>query len=225
MKGLSRNTLLLGVLIMLHSTSWSQTNDAGLWTSISLEKNWTKKIQTEVDFESRYIQNISLLETAFIDVGTRYEFSDFFRAAGTYRFGTDVTDDYEYRLRQRLTLDLYALWEIGKLDMDYRTRFQFNRRETFEREGGQLYNRSWRHKFSADHKLLKKVRMDESFELFLSEEDRGFILSDFRITLALKYKINKRQDLKLGYLFQSQLQDTDPLREFVLQIGYSIELD
>lgn len=201
----------------------AQVNDAGLWTGISIEKKWNKRWKTEFELETRYNENWAELESSFIDASTEYELSDYLDVSLNYRFGNKIREDNSYSLRQRLSLDLSTKWEIGKLDMSYRMRFQRNQQGLGINEGEMDFNNGWRNKLGADIKIFKKTRMEGSTELFTSEDEEGYYISDIRYAMGVEYRIKKRRYIELGFLHQRQLQENDPLREWVMTVSLKLE--
>lgn len=221
---ISKRCLLCLFLWALPVAAYLQVNDAGIWTGLGLEKELHKDFKLEAELETRFKENWSELATAFVDVSGRYDFSKHFRAALNYRFGNRQEDDDSYSLRQRWALDLMAKADIGEVGLMYRSRVQLSQRNLGNRENDVEFSNGWRHKLSADLKVYKKTELKISSELFSSEDEEGWYISDFRSTIGLSYKLKKRKYLSLGFLYQTELQANDPLSEYVIQLGYSLEL-
>ena len=202
----------------------AQVYDAGLWAAFGLKKEWNKDFQSELEIENRFNENWAELETAFADLSTKYKISKHFDVALNYRFGNKRALDNTYSYRQRIALDLSADQDVWEFKLKYRARFQVNQRRLAFGENDIEFSNGWRNKLSADIKIFKKTELGASAELFTSQDEEGWKLSDVRYTTQLSYKLSKRKFVNLGFLFQRELQAANPLFDFVTTIGYSYEL-
>lgn len=221
---------LLGILISItalciaQNEAEAQQRDAGLWAAFSVKHDWSKKWRSKIEWENRFANNVNELETSFIDLSSRYEFNKVFDVSLNYRFGNRIREDNSYYYRQRWALDLSTNLEIGKVDLEYRARFQSNLENSIASDEGIEFDNGWRNKLSADRKIFKRTRIEGSGEIFLSEDEEGWLLSDIRWTLGLEYKVKKRNYLTVVYLYQTELQEADPLSEYIIRIKYSLEI-
>jgi len=204
--------------------AYSQVKDAGLWTSISLKKDLKNDFQLSADFESRRNENLAEMDGAFVDLSLKRKLSKHFDVAANYRFGNKRELDNSYSLRQRWSLDLSTDYQVWEFKVQYRSRFQLNQKDLQSEERRLGYQSGWRNKFSAEIKLFKKTELDVAVELFLSEDEESWYLSDIRYATAISYKLKKRQYLKVGFIYQRELQTDNPLFEYITTIGYSLEL-
>lgn len=212
------------MLLGLSTDLYSQVHDAGVWTGFGLKKEIKKDLQASLEIESRFNENWAERASSFADLSIKQKLSKHFDLALNYRFGNRREIDNSYSLRQRAALDLSADHDIWEFKVQYRARFQLNQKDLQSRERENGFESAWRNKFSAEIKLFKKTELDTSVELFLSEDEESFYLSDVRYTTGLSYKLKKRQYLKLGFLFQRELQANNPSFEYVTTVGYSLEL-
>jgi hypothetical protein len=203
-------------------SSAAQVNDAGLWTSISLKKELHKKIDLNAESELRLFENLSEIRTSFIDLSAQYKINEFLRAGLNYRFGNRKQLDDSFDLRQRWAFDLVAKTKWKDLGIGLRSRFQQSI-ETLNSEADIEFNRTWRNKISLEHKVFKKTEAEFNAELFSSKQKAEHVLTDIRLSIGLNYKLKKRKIIKAGYLFQSEIAQPNPARDFVILLGYAYE--
>lgn len=222
------NIVLAFLLLGLSTDLYSQVHDAGVWTGFGLKKEIKKDLQASLEIETRFNENWAEMASSFVDASLKRKLSKHFDVALNYRFGNKRETDNSYSLRQRGALDLSMDYDVWEFKLQYRARFQLNQKDLQSRERASdfdvAFESGWRNKFSAEIKLFKKTELDTSVELFLSEDEEAFYLSDVRYTTGISYKVKKRQYLKLGFLFQRELQAANPTFEYITTVGYSLEL-
>lgn len=212
------------VLFLFSSlTLFAQVNDAGLWISLGAKKEITKKINLSAENELRFNENITELRTAFVDLSGDFKVNDFIKLGINYRFGNRKQENNTMQLRQRWAFDLMLKTKVKELAIEYRSRFQQSIESISAGEFDIEFNRTFRNKISFEHKVYKKTDADISAEIFSSKKDGVHRLSDVRLTTGLSYKLKKRKIIKLGYLLQTELQQANPARDFVIVIGYKYE--
>lgn len=210
--------LLLGSLNL-----FAQVNDAGLWISLGAKKELTKKINLSAENEHRFNENITELKTAFVDLSGDYKVNDFLKLGLNYRFGNRMQENNTMQLRQRWAFDLMLKTKVKDLGIEYRSRYQQSIEAISAGEFDIEFNRTFRNKISLEHKVYKKTDADFSTEIFSSKVNGMHLMSDIRLSTGLSYKLKKRKIIKLGYLFQTQLQQANPERDFVIVLGYKYE--
>lgn len=213
------------VLFLLAEPVQSQVNDAGLWLNSAFSKELNKVLDAEVELEGRFNDNFGELATSFADISLVQKTARGARLGLNYRIGTRRNLDNTYGLRQRIALDLgLGRYELGKYDFRFRLRYQFNNAGFGAGEDDIEFSRTFRGKMSVTRKLIKKTDLRFSGECFFRSRNGSWEWSDIRTGLELRRRINNRQDLSLGYLFQTELGRANPERDFVITLGYSWEL-
>ena len=74
------------LLILLPFAVSAQVNDAGLWTSLTVQKKLADKLYLDMDGELRLNENFSELGTVYSEALVSYRISKSFEASGGYRF-------------------------------------------------------------------------------------------------------------------------------------------
>ncbi|HKR05723.1 MAG TPA: DUF2490 domain-containing protein, partial [Bacteroidia bacterium] len=104
--------------------AFSQVKDAGLWSSVNLEKKITQKLTAGLSEELRFNENITELGTAFTEIGVDYKFYKFVSLGISYRFIQKRRVDDFYSTRHRYNIDLSLKYKIKKISVSLRERFQ-----------------------------------------------------------------------------------------------------
>ncbi|MBK6640071.1 MAG: DUF2490 domain-containing protein [Bacteroidetes bacterium] len=111
-----RSNLLCICLLLFGSTfSVAQVNDAGLWTSINLEKKITKEIAVDLSQEFRFNENISELGSFFTEISAQYKLHKNLSIGAGYRFINKRELDDSYEKRHRMLFDLNTKEKISKI--------------------------------------------------------------------------------------------------------------
>jgi hypothetical protein len=214
----------LGAVILFLSVEpvLSQVNDAGMWLSTSVSAELTKTLDAEGAVEGRFNDNFGELATSFADISLALKIMRNVQVGVNYRTGTRRNIDNTYGMRQRVAVDLgLGRYELRKFDFRFRLRYQFNNAGFGAGEDDVEFSRTFRAKMSVSRKLMKKTDLRFGGELFFRGFAGTWAFSDLRTGLELRRRINKRQDLSLGYLFQTELGAANPERDFVILLGYS----
>ena len=217
----------LSIFFLLFSLSlFGQVSDAGLWTGVSIDTDLADDLKADLNMETRYYENISELESSFIDFTLEYKFTKFLDVAVDYRLGNKKQVNDAYLLRQRVAGNIYLDADWRDLEFVYRLRMQRNLEGIRREEAGIEFSSAVRHKFSITLDLPDRYEIETEYEIFTGKTDQNrFDQTDWRIKAEIKKGITKDDNISLGYLIQRQVNENNPLMEFVFLISYSYELD
>ncbi len=200
----------------------SQSADALLWTSIAGEAKITKDFNSELDFQFRFDDNFSLLESMLGQFFVEYEADKNLDIGVGYRLSNKRKND-NYFFRNRLFADInYDLKLAKKLDAEFRLRTQhdFDRFNVINDDILPTKRTVLRLRYGLQYKY-KKWRPSVSNEWFFNSNSRLFYT--YRINVGSSYKLSKRHNIKLEYTFQTQTF-TPILNEHIYQIGYKYNI-
>jgi hypothetical protein len=203
-----------------------QTNDFGLWTSLSVRKKLPQKVRADLEFESRLNENLTALSNLFVDASFSRKVNDYMRIGINARYGSKRNRQFDFNTRLRTAVELNAAHTLGRWDLSLRSRVQTTGRfETGELREAEFRN-SWRNKMSVETKLIKKTTGSLSGELFQSINPENTLkLTDWRAAFKINRKISKQQILTLGYLVQSEVNDNNPARDFVILTAWRYDFN
>jgi long-subunit fatty acid transport protein len=213
--------LLLASFSFLISTIKAQVNDAGLWTGVSIEKKISQAFAVEFAHETRFNENITEAGSFINELGISYrlnknsQFSCFYRLAyqkqlnNMYVPVNKAYADYTYRIKP------------GDFVVSLRLRYQVQKKNAFvfdsDGESGSAFR----------PKLTVKYPIGDFSPYFGAEVYVPVFYSGYkpvdkiRLSTGLEYSFNKMHSIGLGYMIQREYFTTNPLNDFVIQVGYS----
>lgn len=201
--------------------SFAQEKDAGLWTSISVEKKFTQKFSANISEELRFNQNISILGSFFTDAGITFRLNDAFRIAANYRFINRHRLDGSYSKRHRYYFDLSWRKKINRITPVARLRFQSQYTDMYSSPDGFIPEYYLRPKFSLRYNMKGKWNPYIGCELFYGIPKE---LDNARYTLGAERSINKKVSLDIFFLHQREFNVRNPIYDYIwgFTISYSI---
>lgn len=192
------------VFLIITSRGLAQVNDAGLWLSGNVEKQFSQSFSMSLSEELRLMENVSEASTVFTDLGLEYKLNKHFRIAGHYRFINDRRLDNSYRQNNRFYLDLSYRRKFKPVSITLRERIQseyagFN---TGEEVNPELYLRTKATiKLDLDRKITPYYYL-ELYHPLRPASDR--MVDKIRNCAGLEYKFNARHSIDLNYMLQSR---------------------
>ncbi|MFM7078898.1 MAG: DUF2490 domain-containing protein [Bacteroidota bacterium] len=220
------NKLASGLLFLLIPFSVSaQVNDAGLWTSLSVQKKIADKLYLDADAELRLNENFSELGTAYTEALISYRISKAFEASAGYRFIAKRLVDDSYGIRHRYLINLAYKTKISKVMSTIRVRYQSQYSDVNRSDDWQVPEDYLRTKWTIKYDTDKDWRPFVSAEtFFLLDKMDGMLFKEYRIAAGFDYKLNKKTDLTLGYLIDREVQTSNPWTNYVVTVGLSLKL-
>jgi hypothetical protein len=200
------------------------TKDAGLWTSITADYNFSMELSAQLNQEFRFNENISELGSYFTEVGVMYKFLDRkLRTSFNYRFANKRRLDDSYSKRHRYNIDIAYREKAGPLALTFRTRFQSQYRNVLSSDDGRIPTNYWRNRIGLKMDLDKKYRPYFGAELFTDIAER--VNDNIRFTFGVDYELNKIHNLSFFWMHQREFNVRRPVYDYVFGIGYSINVD
>jgi Protein of unknown function (DUF2490) len=197
--------------------------DLALWSSIGVKKKWTKKIETNVNFQARLTDNITILRTYLAELGVGYKIGKHWEVAGYYRYigRRRWNDDRTARIyvpNHRFFVDVSFAHKVGPFNLQNRVRYQnqFQDNDVAE-EGNISYLRN---------KLELSYPNQSVFEPYVSADlfyQVGGTFEQLRNKVGVEIQLSKHHKLDLGAFVNSTLIN-DPQDRIFLSFGYKIKL-
>jgi hypothetical protein len=222
---------LIIFFILSNILSFGQTQpDAGMWNTLSIEKEISKKFSAGIDEELRLRDNFSQLNLLYTNFGVSYKPIKGVKLALIYRLiekyeGTNVTFSY----RDRLMFDASYKYKLKDWAFAYRSRIQAEVRNYYSSRLGQIPEWFWRNKFEVKYDINKK------FEPYIGAEFR-YQLKDPRNPISnhgwhrlrkfagIDYNINGSNSVGIYYLIQTEFGVANPQNLYILGLQYSLTL-
>ncbi|MFM2016680.1 MAG: hypothetical protein RL007_336 [Bacteroidota bacterium] len=207
----------------------AQTQDFGMWNTISVNKEFNKKLSAGIDQEIRFRDNLSTLNLVYTNVGLTYKLSDNFKFSAVYRFIDKHKDDFTWGVRHRIYFDAAVKVKPGNFNFSYRARYQIEWRGAgYEQIHGNVPEIYFRNLFKLGYKV------GESWEPYLGSEIR-FQIQNPRIPYhngfdrtrfigGLNYELNKHHTIGTYFLYQKEWNVSDPETLHILGIEYTFNI-
>ena len=201
---------------------FSQTKDAGLWTSISVDKKITQALSFGISEELRFNENVSELGTFFTDAGLTYRITDDFRFAVNYRFINKRKLDDSYSKRHRYYFDVSYRKKTGKLTPVLRVRIQSQYTDVLSSDQGGVPDWYLRPKFSLRYNLKGAINPYISSELFYTLDKRVF--DNVRYTFGVERNLGDKLKADLFFLHQREFNVKKPEYDYIWGFGLTYSL-
>jgi hypothetical protein len=222
---------VFSVLIILCCSkySFSQTiNDAGLWTTATIEKEFNKAsiFLTE---EFRLRENLTQINLFYTDIGVSYKVIKPLKISLSYRSIEKYQPDQTFNYRHRLMLDVTWRSRLGSWTIAYRQRLQSELRNINRSPSGTVPEWYARSKFQVKYDLNKPVTPYIGTELRYQIKDSRNKESDglwhrVRYFAGLDYKLNDTHALGVYYLIQHEFNVVTPQNLYIVGLEYTLSL-
>ena len=219
------NKKVLALLLLITGlcfNSFSQVNDAALWTSVNIEKKINNRLTANLSQEFRFKENISELGTAFTEIGVEHKIIKRLSASISYRFIQNRRNNDTYSLRHRMNIDVAYRIKWKKLNITIRERWQNQVKDVQSSPEGFDPESYLRSKLTFKYNLEKKYTPWIAGELFYQlNNSKGNEIDNLRYSMGVDYKFNKKNSLTLFYLINQEVNVNDPWTSYVIGVNYS----
>lgn len=208
-----------------------QSNDAGMWATLSIQHPLTKKINFVLDQELRLRENYQRINLFYTNIGIDYKFNKYLKISPTYRAIQKKRLDGTYSYRHRLMLDISLKKKFNKISVGERIRYQAEVQDLYTSKKGKLVEQYLRLKTDVKYSINDRITPYISCELRYQIHaprgdgplyDKGF--HRIRNVLGIEYEINKKNSINLYYLIQSEFDISTPESIYILGIGYTFTI-
>lgn len=199
-----------------------QEKDAGLWTSISVEKNFTQNFSANISEEFRFNENVSEMGTFFTDAGILFRLNNAFRIAANYRFINKRRLDDSYSKRHRYYFDLSWRKKINRITPVVRLRFQSQYADMYSSSDGFVAEYYLRPKLSLRYNAKTKWNPYISSEFFYKMFQKEF--DNIRYTLGAERKITKKLLLNIFFIHQREFNVRNPVYDYIWGFAFGYVL-
>ena len=201
-------------------------DDAAVWISFNLEKKLNKHVYLQLSQQNRITENVSTYGRGNIDFGITYRFNKNIRLMGDYVYLKRPNPDNSFTNEHRFYSALILKKNIGRWDFSYRNMVQMRMKDIYSSVDGKIPKFYERNKISIKYDLNKFINPYLAYEPyypFYQAKNKGF--SKSRTSLGFNYNLNKHTQLELYFLYQQELNASNPSnRDFIYGIGFSHEL-
>jgi hypothetical protein len=207
----------------------AQYDDAGLWTTLNLEKKLNSRFHLFLTEEFRLRENFSQINLFYTDVGIGVKPAGFMKVELAYRSIEKKLITGFYSMRHRLMLDITLKKKFDKFEFVYRHRLQREVRNVNSSENGRVPEWYSRNKLTVKYDLEKKYTPYVSAEFRYQIDDPHNIESDqtwhrARYAAGFDYELNKKNKLGFYYLVQHEWNVSIPENLYIVGVEYSLSL-
>jgi hypothetical protein len=204
-------------------------NDAGLWTSINVEKKINKRLELIFTEGYRRKENLTQTNLFYTDIGFSLKPARFLKFSLSYRSIQKYMEDETYSFRHRLMLDILLKKKFGKITASLRERMQTEVRNVYTSEKGKLPEWYFRNKAELKYDMDKPITPYVSAELLYQLNDPRDIESNdtwrrARYSVGLEYKLNDRHSFSGQYIVQRAFNVSAPQHVYIFGLTYTLSL-
>lgn len=220
-----------GLLLLVLPCSAQQSNDAGMWATLSIQHALSKKVNFVIDQEFRLKENYQRINLFYTNIGVDYKMNKFIKISPTYRAIQKKRLEGTYSYRHRLMLDVTVKKKFNKFTLSERVRYQAEVQDLYTSKKGKLYEQFLRFKTDLKYSATEKITPYFSCELRYQihaprgdgpRYDNGF--HRIRNALGLEYELNKKNSMNIYYLYQTEFNISTPESIYILGIGYTLTI-
>jgi hypothetical protein len=205
--------------------------DAQLWENISVSKKITRNSSLHFNHEGRFANNITLFHYAYGDFGITKYLGKHFKIEGDYVLVWKKTEDHVSWRHQFYTALLFKQKFHKRLELELRGMYQQQYQDIYSSELGRYPSDYVRGKITLSYTFNKYpfYRFEpyvacESYYHLDNNDKYGAQFDRLRYFLGIFYNFNKKHALELYYLFENNFNINNSATNFVIGIGYEINL-
>ncbi len=211
------------------STSAQTTKDAGLWTTINIEKKINKKFGIFLTEEYRVRENFTRTNLFYTDLGGYIKPFSFLKVSLAYRSIEKFQIDNSISFRHRAMLDISLKKKFGSFDLSYRQRIQSEVRNVYSSDIGSIPEWYSRNKFAVKYDLDKPITPYLAVEFRYQINNPRSVESNKqwhrnRYFAGINYKRNDKNSFGLYYMIQQEFNVSAPQDLYIIGLEYSLSL-
>lgn len=238
----------LAVMLPAHA----QKDDLGLWIGANVEKKLSDKWEVGFGAEYRLHEELSAPDRISVGVDAKYKVTGWLKAAAGYdylhgRESKEMSDGGKYMYnsywypRHRFHADLTASKKFGRIKVALRERWMYTYRPSFERdrmnivEGDPNYGQITQNDKSGKGENVLRSRLNVQYDIKKSkftpyayvESFNLWAVDKVRYAVGTEFKLNKKNAVKLYYVFEDKNQRTggDPVQDsHIIGVEYNLSL-
>ena len=196
-------------------------SDARLWTEISVSKEFND-LEFTLGTEYRLDENFTHTDKVLGEFGVEYKFNKRFSGGVNYRYSRDNDyEEYSYQLSHRFDIGLEYDVKFGEFKLKNRVKYQIETAPIDENNPAYLRNKT-----TLEYKIENKkkdIKPFLSYEFHYQLNDE-MVVNRSRFSGGSKFNLNKRNTIKLFYIFESKFNRKNLKYGHIYGIGYSLEL-
>lgn len=229
MTSLTRTGFLFLLFILSINVS-AQYKDALIWTSVEAETTVLKNWNLRGEIAYRINNNFQSTDKVYAEAGIQYKINKYFRVSGEYRFiEKNIPEDYFYAERHRLQAKIKSGFKFSEIRFNWTGKYQLKFYDDAEHNWGNTkltthIRNKFQFKYKAKGKNLYPYLYYEFFIPLNALSIYQYSFDTHRMAGGLEYEINKKNSLKLYFLFEKEKNDSGDINNYIYGIGYSFKI-
>lgn len=206
-------------------------NDAGMWSTFTLQKKINKKISVVIDQELRLRENFQRVNLFYTNIGIDYKINKFFKLSPSYRAIQKMRFNNTLSYRHRLSLDATLKKKFNNIIFAERVRYQIEVQDFLTSTKGKLPEQFLRFKTDVKYDLNSKITPFVSFELryqLRSWRGNDMIYNNgfhrVRNIIGADYQLNNKHSFTVYYLIQNEFNIANLENIYILGLAYTLSL-
>lgn len=222
----STYAFLFGLTIV----SAQKVNDAGLWSTFTLQKDISKKITVTLDQEFRLKENYSQLNLFYTNLGISYKLFKGLKIEPSYRYIDKFIRDGNFSYRHRFSTDLVYKNKIENVSYSFRIRYQRESKDVLTSSRKWLSEKYLRARFQLEYPVSSKINTFYScefrYQIDVPGNDAEFNNRWHRIrnVVGFDYKINSSHSISMYYLVQNEFDISPRENSYITGIQFTKKL-
>lgn len=214
--------LTLSLFFLINSQA--QRVHTGLW--LNAEQSYRVHDDWEFGSELAFRTENTFAKQSFVGFSAAYKGLNFLDPKFAYRFVGRPHSFAAEDLGHRFQLDLNHKRRILDFDLKLRNRYQIRYQNWFSSTEGRNPDIYTRFKIDISYPIAKdwEIGVGNEYWLRLSGNE-GYFIDRTRIAFGVERELNKQSKINISYIYQKQLQVSDPETINILSIEYAYEFD
>jgi len=209
-------TIVFLVLLSLLSSQQmkGQTTDFETWEGVKISFDLPKRFEATLKEQLRMKNNSSEVKGVLTEVGAAYSINKYFNFGLSYRHTIKPLGAN----RNRVTFIAKQKYKVKPFTLGNRIKLQK------EYQSGKLPDNYLRDKMSIGLKISKKIKAEFGNEWFYHIKTLAKQFDQYRLGLSFNFKLNKRNHIEAGYIYEKQFNIGNPATTHMGIINYKLSL-
>jgi len=208
----------LFLTIPFNSISQEVVNLTASWINVDMELKWNGRLEFELAQSTRFNDIVGPFSVSNTTVKAAYEMNKWLKVIGGYRY---IFRENKSRKFNRYQLAFQAGTNFRDVKVSWRTRFEYRKAINRDNRTTRLRN-----KLSMGYKLKSTDIQPKIFmEYWYTFDEPLQNFSKYRVGISLSKGIAKRAELKVGFNYDSDLNQDQLERESIALIGLTYKFN
>lgn len=208
--------LFLFTVMVNAQTSSSDPVDFQGWYGLGVKFNLPKKWSLDVDYQTRFVNNLSLYNGSYISVTGNKKIGKILELSAEYRLALVKKGVYH-----RFSFGGEATKKLNKLDLSFRLLVQNQLQDFLDPNKSNDTDAFWRTRLGLKYEINKVLDIYASTEPIMKFKGNYFV-DNWRNTVGFKVKVLPHTKLDLYYIYRPDFGKSSYNRYFNI-IGFNID--